>query len=425
MNTRNFGLQPLTSKIAITVTYVPYIAAEIPSNLIIKKITPRIYIPLLCFCWGVISTLQCLINNYAGLLACRFFLGLAEGGIFPGIVLYLSGFYRRHDLSLRIAMFWSAASLSGAFSGLLAAAISNMDGVAGMRGWKWIFCLEGLFTVCWAVLVYVLLPNDPHGVRIFTPDEATRCVERLKLDVDLLAEEKVTTKKVLSVFVDLHLILIWIIAICSGCIIFGLAYFAPSIVRDMGYSPIRTQLMSVPPYGFAFVLSLVIAYYSDKYAVRGIPMILTLILSLIGIVLFYVGRTTPIRYTGLFFLLGGIYANGPCLIAWIPNNTAGHTRRATAIAMNCICNNSGGIISTWIYPKKDAPYYLFAARFILSLNCIAFVATGAVMWVYSRENKKKEDPEYRERLLGDMADLSFSQQLDRLGDHHPDYKYIL
>lgn len=70
--------------LAITVTYVPYIAAEVPSNLIIKKIGPRRYIPFLCFSWGIVTTLQSQVHNYSGLLACRFFLGLMEGGLFPG-----------------------------------------------------------------------------------------------------------------------------------------------------------------------------------------------------------------------------------------------------------------------------------------------------------------------------------------------------
>lgn len=131
------------SVVAITVTYVPYIATELPSNLILNKVGPRIMIPGMCFCWGVVTTLQCLVRNYAGLLVCRFWLGFFEGGLLPGIVLYLSGYYRKHELQLRICLFFSAAALSGAFSGLLAAAITQMDGIAGLEGWRWIFLLEG------------------------------------------------------------------------------------------------------------------------------------------------------------------------------------------------------------------------------------------------------------------------------------------
>jgi MFS family permease len=76
---------------ALTVTYVPYILAELPSNLILSRIGPRILLPTICILWGLVSSLQSQVSSYDGLLACRFFLGLVEGGLFPGIVLYLSG----------------------------------------------------------------------------------------------------------------------------------------------------------------------------------------------------------------------------------------------------------------------------------------------------------------------------------------------
>ena len=84
---------------ALTVTYVPYILAELPSNLILNRIGHRILLPTICVLWGLVSSLQSQVNNYAGLLACRFFLGLVEGGLFPGIVLYLSGITREETAS--------------------------------------------------------------------------------------------------------------------------------------------------------------------------------------------------------------------------------------------------------------------------------------------------------------------------------------
>lgn len=122
---------------ALTVTYVPYIVAEVPSNLILKKVGPRYMLPGMCVLFGLVTTLQCLVQGFGSLVACRFFLGLFEGGLLPGIILYLSGFYRRHELQVRISVFFSATALAGAFSGLLAAAIVNMDGLGGMEGWRW------------------------------------------------------------------------------------------------------------------------------------------------------------------------------------------------------------------------------------------------------------------------------------------------
>lgn len=126
------------------------------SNLVLKKIGAHIAIPTMIVAWGTVSCLTGLVQNYHGLMAARLILGLCESGLFPGLVLYLSMFCmlplkairvtaalslpnftdRRHELQTRISLFFSAASLSGAFSGLLAAAILNLDGKGGQAGWR-------------------------------------------------------------------------------------------------------------------------------------------------------------------------------------------------------------------------------------------------------------------------------------------------
>jgi hypothetical protein len=161
--------------------------------------------------------------------------------MFPGINLYLSMFYRRDELQLRIAMFYSAASLSGAFSGLLAAAISKMDGIGGLQGWQWIFCLEGLFTVVFVIFAYYIMPNNPDQVLTLTKEQAIRCTERLQLEATFPETEKVTLTAVLSVYKSLHLWIMFIIMFCGGVMLFGLAFFMPSIVQGFGYSPIRSD----------------------------------------------------------------------------------------------------------------------------------------------------------------------------------------
>jgi MFS family permease len=127
--------------LALTVTYIPYIAIEIPAGLVLKRIGADTLMPTLVTLWGLITTLQGLITSFSGLLAARFFLGLVEGALVPGIMLVMSRFYKRDQIQLRLALFFTSASLTGAFSGLLASAILGMDGVAGHRGWKWIFIL--------------------------------------------------------------------------------------------------------------------------------------------------------------------------------------------------------------------------------------------------------------------------------------------
>lgn len=104
----------------LTLYFVGYVLFEVPCNIILKKTTPRIWLPTLSLAWGVVATLLGVVQNYDGYLSSRFFLGVAESGLFPGVVFYLSMWYKRNEQHYRVALFFSAASLAGAFGGILA-----------------------------------------------------------------------------------------------------------------------------------------------------------------------------------------------------------------------------------------------------------------------------------------------------------------
>lgn len=409
--------------LAITITYVPYILAELPSNLVLKKIGPRILLPTLCTLWGVVATLQSLIHNFGGLVACRLFLGLLEGGMFPGIVLYLSGFYLRHELQVRIALFFSAAAMSGAFSGLLAAAIIQMDGIAHLEGWRWIFILEGLFTVIFGICAGFVLPNTPQQVLGMTVEEKNYCARRLESDTVAKESLSISLTAMLSAFKSLHIWLVCLALFCNGTSLFGLAYFTPTIVEGLGYESTKAQLFTVPPFAVAFFVTMVAAYIADRYRVRGIAAVCTTCLAVVGYVLFLTAAEVAVQYAGLFFMISGVYATAPSLICWVPNNTATHTRRATAVAMQFISTNVGGIISTWLYPTSAAPNYTFATRYNLALVCITIVVVGAEVWLLQFKNQQKRMK--RVEILRVVEDLSPEEQLDVLGDRHPDFIYTL
>ena len=124
--------------VALAIFYIPYIIIDIPSNLVLKYLRAGYYLPGLLIGWGLVCTLTGLVKSYGGLIAARFFLGLCEGGLLGGMVIYLAMFYRRHELMKRIGFFYSAAPLSGAFGGLLATGFSQIK-TKGYNGWPFIF----------------------------------------------------------------------------------------------------------------------------------------------------------------------------------------------------------------------------------------------------------------------------------------------
>lgn len=130
------------------------------------------------------------VHNYAGLMAVRWFLGLSEAGLFPGVGYFLSCWYKRSEFGVRMAIFFSAAALAGSFGGLLAAAIAKMDGVGGLAGWSWIFILEGLATFVIGVASFWCVYDFPDQARFLSEDDRKRVLRRLALDQQSSAEHE-------------------------------------------------------------------------------------------------------------------------------------------------------------------------------------------------------------------------------------------
>ncbi|KAF8604714.1 MFS general substrate transporter [Ceratobasidium sp. AG-I] len=408
--------------IVLTVTYVPYIACELPSNLLIKKVGPHRLLPGIVFAWGIVTALQGLVHNYSGLIATRFFLGLCEGGLLPGIVLYMSAFYRRDQLQLRLALLFSATSLAGAFSGLLAAALVKLDGRHGRPGWAWIFILEGVFTSLFGIFAFFVMPASPHQVRALSTAETQAVTDMLRDDGnDTTAHEAFSWSAIFSAFKAPQVMLLCIPLFFSGVTLFGLAFFVPSIVNAMGYSPVRTQLMTVPPYAVSFVVSLCLAYVSDRYRIRGPILFVTGIIATAGYAVYLTNTNVDVLYGSLFLQIVGVYASAPTLSAWMANNAQPYYRRATAIALAFVFSNLGGIVSTWIF--TNPPRYTIATRINLAFAaglCVFAVIVDIYLIIQNRRKAEVlASPDY-----GRNGEDSVEEQ-KRLGDKHPKFKYML
>ncbi len=164
------GQQP---NIALTIFFVPYILFEIPSNLLMKRSKPHVWLSGCVLLFGVVMIGQGFVQSYGGLLATRFLLGLAEAGMFPGSVYLISFWYKRAEAQKRFTFYFSSTIIAGAFGGLLASAISGLDGVRGLASWRWIFILEGTATVLIAVVAFFSITDFPNEAKWLLPDERT------------------------------------------------------------------------------------------------------------------------------------------------------------------------------------------------------------------------------------------------------------
>ena len=180
--TEDLGLDGTKFNVALATFYILYILVDVPSNIILKHIGAGHFLTGIMVGWGVVSTFMGLTKSFAGLIVCRMLLGLFEGGLFGGMILYVSMFYPRHEVLLRLGLWYCAAPLSGAAGGLLAAGLSQIK-YGGYNSWPWIFIIEGIITTLYGAVAFFFLPHTPGTARFFTDEERVAAVQRLHQDM--------------------------------------------------------------------------------------------------------------------------------------------------------------------------------------------------------------------------------------------------
>ncbi|KAM0271646.1 hypothetical protein ACHAQH_009014 [Verticillium albo-atrum] len=404
---------------ALVVFFVPYILFEIPSNILLKKFRPHVWLSINMFAFGLVTLLQGFVQNYAGLVTTRFFLGVFETGMFPGAFYLIGMWYRRHEAQKRYSFFFNSTTLAGAFGGLLAAAIGKMDGLRGFRGWRWIFILEGGLTVLVSFFFYFWLPDFPEDVKWLKTDEREFVAARLRIDQGAAAHErKITLSDVGRVFKDFKVIV-------GGFMYFGLivpaygyAYFAPTIIRTYGYDAIETQLHSVPPWVVAFGFSMIIATISDKVRHRFAFAVFAICIAIVGFgILIAVHDNTQLQYAALFLVAMGAYTAMPIIVCWFNMNLGGHHRRAVGSAWQVGFGNIGGIIAVYAFLKKDAPKYITGYSICIAFTVLSIIACVVYGVACHSANRK------RNKMAGQT--VLTEEEKTELGDMSPEYRYLL
>ncbi|KAL8674320.1 MAG: hypothetical protein Q9168_001249 [Polycauliona sp. 1 TL-2023] len=404
---------------ALTIFFVPYILFEIPSNILLKKFKPHLWLSLCMFGFGLVTICQGLVKNYSGLLATRFFLGLFESGMFPGSFYLIGMWYKRSEAQKRYSFFFGSTSLAGAFGGLLASAIGKMDRMQGYRGWRWVFILEGVLTCIVALAFVFVIPDFPENVKWLTEEERQYVQLRLRKDQGRSAAERpIGFKDVVKVFKDYKIFV-------GGFMYFGLivpaysyAFFAPGIIQTYGYDQIHTQLYSVPPWAASFTFAMVIAYFSDKVRHRFAFTIIPICLAIAGFgILITVHNNHHLQYGALFMVTMGVYSAMPVVVCWFNMNLGGHHRRAVGTAWQIGFGNIGGIIATYSFlPGDKAKFYKPGYSICIGFICLS--AASCLVYAASLLIQNRQRDKAPRSLLTDF-------EKTELGDRSPEYRYLL
>ncbi|GES66619.1 MFS general substrate transporter [Aspergillus terreus] len=408
---------------ALTVFFFPYCFFEPLCNLLLVKFKPRIWLPSIMVAWGIVTTLMGIVQNYAGLVAARFFLGLTEAGLFPGLAFYVSLWYPRANAQFRIALIFASASMAGAFSGLLAFLISKMDGVGGLEGWRWIFILEGIATVVVATLSYFLIWDEPSTATFLSESEKAIIIDlladsRASIRANQLEERSATDwKQVKLALIDwqtpLHALSYWGMA----CAVYAVSLFLPTIIKGLGYTSAIAQLLTIPVYATASISCIVVGYFSDRLAQRSLFTLASYTAVFIGFLIavcptsFIPGLT----YAGCFIAASGIYPAIPGLLALSSNNYAPATKRAVGMAIQIGFGTLGGAAASNFYRSTDAPRYRLGHSLVLGFVSLGLLTVTIYYFLCRRINAK------RDRQSG----LDDARESFELGDRAPTFRYNL
>lgn len=241
--------------------------------------------------------------------------------------------YKRNERQFRVALFFSAASLAGAFGGILAWGIAHMRGVGGYNGWRWIFILEGLLTVVIAGGAYFFIYNYPDTASFLSDSERAVIQHRLKEDSDATEDEAFNWHNVRKAFTDIKVYLYALGFHTMSLPLYTLSLFLPSIIRGLGYTAAQAQLMTIPPYAIAFVATITTAVLSEKYHFRAPIILASTSFAIIGYTLLLTHHSPGVSYLGTIFAATGIYPSVALVLAWPANNVSGQTKRAIANAL--------------------------------------------------------------------------------------------
>ncbi|KAJ9666158.1 hypothetical protein H2201_003837 [Coniosporium apollinis] len=337
----DLGLVGTDFNVAVSILNVGYTLMQLPSNMILTRVRPSLYMPFWVCVWSCISAATAGVHNYRGLVAVRFFLGIAEAPFFPGAFYLLSCWYIKKELALRTAILYSGLVLATAFSGLIAAGV-----FAGLDG----------------------------------AQERQVAIERIERD---RVSNQETNR---SVWYGLKLaskdFRVWVFPTDSTIL--------PTIVRGFNLgSRTTTLLLTAPPYLLGAIISFIVAYSSDRFGERGYHIAVPMLVAVVGFAISVAILNVPARYFASFLYISGCFAANSLVYSW-GASTTGQTpeKRACATAIINVMGQLGNIWSPYCFRSGDSPRYTLAMVLMMAFSILSAVLCAFMKGVLRRDNKK-------------------------------------
>ena len=385
--------------------FIGYFIFEVPSNIILEKVGARMWIARIMITWGIISSAFMFTDDiYWGAIATwfnctdaeftfyvlRFLLGACEAGFFPGIILYLTYWFPGSRRTKVIALFMTAIAISNVIGAPVSGAIMQyMQGMGGLRGWEWLFLLEGIPSVVVGFLVFVFLPDGPRQAEWLDEREKNFIIQQVQED-DAGKQELGKGHSLMDAFSDYR---VWFLSLVyfSGVICFyAINFWMPTIIQELGIDKkdfLKVGLLSMIPWGISAVVMVIWGAHSDKTGERRWHVACSLLLAVSGLIgLAFVGHAPIPSMIALTLVASGTLSFVATFWS-LPTAFLSGTAAAAGIAFVNSVGNLGGHFGPDLIGRIRTMSGGASESAFLALAAIAVV--GAVITIALPNTQKK------------------------------------
>ncbi|PYI14618.1 MFS general substrate transporter [Aspergillus violaceofuscus CBS 115571] len=405
----------------LTAFYITYILFEW-MTLMYRLVPAHIYISLCVFGWGLVASFQSLATSFGALVFLRAALGITEAAFGPGVPFYLSQFYKREELAFRNGLFISAAPLASSFASSLAWVIVKFSSGGPIAPWRTLFLVEGFPSVIVAVFAWLWIPDSPGTARFL--DSRQKMIAQLRMDDSSSGSGSGTSSRrlggsfnwgeVKKTLADPKAYITAFMFFSCNVAFSSMPVFLPTIIAEMGYTPLQSQALSAPPYLLAFVSVLLTAYYSDRQRRRSPFLIAHALVSATAYLTlaltghyhgFFSDRNltthqNTLRYVSLYPAIAGFFSAITLIITWSMDNRAAQEGKGASVALLNLVGQCGPLLGTRLYPAREGPWYVRGMG--VCAGCMVLVAVLAVVLrgMLGRENRRVQQGKQGGGALG-------------------------
>jgi hypothetical protein len=362
-----------------TIFYLCFLCAELPSQLLSKKLGPDNWIPIQMLCWSVVAISQCKLTGEKSFYATRALLGLIEGGFIPDVILYLSYFYTSKELPIRLSFFWGSYIMTFVISAFLAFGILHLRGHNGWEGWRWLFALEGALTALIGIVSFFYLPPSPTQTASafrgkdgwFSDREEVIMVNRILRDDpgkgDMHNRQGLSASLLWEAITDYDMWPIYLLGLTWTIPNTPVSNYLTLTLRQLGWNVFETNLLTIPAY-FLFLFQLLFwTWLSEKINNRFLIVLVSqvyLLPLLVALTVLPATASPWAKYTISILMVGFPYVHA--IIVAITSRNAGSVRtRTVGSALYNMCVQASSIISSNV-----SHYHFISYHFKRSTNVI-------------------------------------------------------